>query len=415
MHPEASKATAPSMNRLEELFATFNQVSIDLGSRYQELQGRVADLSAELAVTHSARVKELTAKEQLAAKLSSLMDTLPGGVIVLDNNGVIRESNSIAVQLLGQPVVGKNWREILAHISDFNNAPDGEFSLNSGRRLCMSSNEFGNNGDLVVLLTDVTENFRLRSLVNREERLSALGEMSARLAHQVRTPLSAAILYLSHITASSDAEHKEQVVKKIHARLHQIENLTDSMLSYIRGETKPRECFSLRSVVVDVKEACSHRVREAKGELLLSLPGDNCLITGDRESIFNALVNLVENALQATTKNAIIRITLTKYIDTYKLVISDNGPGIDADLHEKIFDPFYSGRVGGTGLGMAVVLSAVRSFSGKIAITSAVGGGAQIEIQIPADGSLNNNDSGIWGLEGKCMKVGSHARGQANG
>ena len=395
MQTNIVRHTAPSVSKLEELFATFNQVSVDLGSRYRELEARVADLSTELALSHSARLKELTAKEQLAAKLGSLMDTLPGGVIVIDASGTVREENAIAQRLLGTSVVNRNWKDIIKAASGSNSLHAGEVSLQNGLRLCLSSSAYGDAGDKVVLLTDITEDFRLRNLVNREERLAALGEMSARLAHQVRTPLSTAILYLSHLP-TSDNQQSALVVKKILERLRQIESLTDGMLSYIRGETRAHRVFSLTSVLKEVSETNILLMKKSSGQLTLDAPADNCLIEGDKEAIVNALNNLIENAVQATHETPRIVVSLQRVDSNYQITVSDNGPGIEESIKEKIFDPFFSGRPDGTGLGLAVVMSAVRAFSGQISIKNRKQGGARIEILLPVNSLPPKSSTGIW-------------------
>jgi len=388
--------TKPAISKLEELFATFNQVSLDLGVRYEQLEARVAELSSDLAMTHSARLSELTAKEQLAAKLSTLMDTLPGGILVLDANGTVLEANPVAQRMLGVPAIHHKWTELLQEAGNGVGMSGGELTLRSGMRVCISSNAFGDKGEQVVLLTDVSENFRLRNLINREERLAALGEMSARLAHQVRTPLSTAILYLSHLATATSGEQTTSIVKKIHSRLRQIESLTESMLSYIRGETRTHQIFSLNAVLKEVKDATLLQLKQRGGELRLSTPINDCLLEGDKEAIFNAVSNLVENSIQATTAAPSITISLWRDATHYCVIVEDNGPGIDVDLREKIFDPFFSGRTGGTGLGLAVVQSAVNACGGAITINTAKTGGALIEIKLPVSHQPQRSNTTIF-------------------
>lgn len=396
MHSEIARQATPAVSRLEELFDTFNKVSVDLGSRYQALEMRVAELNTELAATHSARIEELTAKEELAARLSALMDTLPGGVLVLDANGMVREENPGAQSLLGESIVNRHWHAFLREAIGKGALDGGEVSLANGRRLCISSSAYGETGEQVVLLTDVSENHSLRSLINREERLAALGEMAARLAHQIRTPLSTAILYLSHLPQAGDSEKTTSVSKKILDRLRQIESLTDGMLSYIRGEARTHRVFSLSGIMQEVKDANSLLLMETGGRLTMELPADSCPIVSDKDAIFNALSNLVENAIQAATAAPRVTLTLRRIGENYQVIVADNGPGIDDTIREKIFDPFFSGRIGGTGLGLAVVLSAVKSCGGKIDVRTAKTGGAEIELLLPVNKTGSGHDTGIW-------------------
>jgi len=390
MTAEALTETSLSRKKLEELFTTFNQVSVDLGSRYRELETRVAQLNSELAASHSARLQELTEKEQLAAKLGSLMDTLPGGVLVLDPDGYVLEETPRAQHILGQSAQDLNWKEILKTTDRDRLMLNGELSLENGVRVCINSSSYGESGEIIILLTDVSENYRLRKLVDREERLSELGEMSARLAHQIRTPLSTAILYLSHLPTEPKSIQSFPVAKKILERLRQIESLTDGMLSYIRGEGR-----TLWKVFEEVRDANLMQVQRFGGELEITTPDVSCPYFGDREAIFNALSNLVDNSIKAARFNPCIRLSLSIQGSFYQLTVEDNGPGISESIREHIFDPFYSNRSGGTGIGLAVVHSAIKACGGEIAIRTAKSGGALIELLLPLGPSQQGTMDGI--------------------
>lgn len=389
-----------SILQLEEVFATFNKVSADLGSSYRELEARVSGLSEELTATQSARIQELTAKEQLAAKLSALMDALPGGVIAIDANGIIKEQNPVAIQILERDFQGKSWLHALENSTSFGPMMDGEITFQNGKRISISSSSYGEDGDTIILLTDVSENYRLNNLINREKRLAALGEMAARLAHQVRTPLSSAILYLSHLSTPAEGQTKSATItKKILNRLQKIERLVDGMLSFIRGDMNGNQEFSLNDLLSEVKDSVSLQIKHSNGSLKLICPDQECLINGDQEALFNALSNLVENAIQAVANKPAITLSLSKDNAIYNISVSDNGPGIDPSIRERVFEPFFSTRTVGTGLGLAVVLSTVKAHNGEICIDTAEGGGTVFQLLIPTDLNNSAEESGIWGVD----------------
>ena len=116
--PEESEAPAPveqaSRAGLEQAFALFNQMSTQLSTSYSMLEARVTELKGQLALVSAQRMQELAEKERLAHRLQSLLDLLPGGVIVIDGQGVVREANPVARNLLGQPLVGMLWRQVIA-------------------------------------------------------------------------------------------------------------------------------------------------------------------------------------------------------------------------------------------------------------------------------------------------------------
>src|SRR5690606_3521680 len=115
--------------------ALFNRMSSQLGDSYNLLEARVAELKGELALVSAQRMEELAEKERLANRLQSLLDLLPGGVVVLDAQGVVREANPVARGLLGRPVVGMLWRQVIARDFAPRNDDGHEVSLKDGRRL----------------------------------------------------------------------------------------------------------------------------------------------------------------------------------------------------------------------------------------------------------------------------------------
>lgn len=150
----AVPAEQASRAGLEHTFALFNQMSTQLNASYSMLEARVTELKGQLALVSAQRMQELAEKERLANRLQSLLDLLPGGVIVIDGQGVVREANPVARSLLGRPLVGMLWREVIAR----NFAPredDGhEISLKDGRRLSIATRSLHAEPGQLVLLTD---------------------------------------------------------------------------------------------------------------------------------------------------------------------------------------------------------------------------------------------------------------------
>lgn len=382
-----------AINKLEEVFAAFNRVGAELDFRYRELETQVARLSGELAAARSARLRELAEKERLAARLGALMDALPGGVLVIDAEGRVREENPAAAALLGGSCLDLRWTEVLARAGAA--APDdaAEFSLGDGRRLSCRSSEPADSGERVLLLTDVSETYRLHERRSREKRLAALGEMSARLAHQVRTPLSAALLYLSQLQPDDAAG--ADIHGRIRDRLRRIDALVESLLDFLRGATKTCATFSLADLLREAAEAARPQVDAAGGTLHCKLPADACSLEGDRQALYNAIANLIDNALQACGPGPRLRLELDAGAREYELRVRDNGKGIAPETAERLFEPFFSTRPHGTGLGLAVVASAARAHGGKAFASANRGGGAVFHIRLPREGGRHGADA-LW-------------------
>ena len=165
---------------LQQAFVSFNRLSQQLIDSYQTLESRVARLDEN----YSHDLQPHTSKRHRV-----VLNALPAGVIVLDGAGVVQECNPAAVELLGEPLFGQRWRDIIAR-AFAPQADDGhDVSLHDGRRVNLATTPLGDEPGQVVSLTDVTRARTLQDKLSQFERLSALGEMAAGLAHQLRTPL----------------------------------------------------------------------------------------------------------------------------------------------------------------------------------------------------------------------------------
>lgn len=367
---------------LEQSLALFEQMSSRLGSSYSLLENRVNELTGQLAQVSEQRVQELNEKERLAHRLQSLLDLLPGGVVVIDGHGVVREANPVARDMLGEPLLGRLWRDVIAQRFAPRRDDGHEISLADGRRLSISTRSLQGEPGQLVLLTDLTETRRLQDQLSRHERLSAMGRMVASLAHQVRTPLSAALLYASHLTEQVlPAEQQQRFAGRLKERLHELEHQVRDMLVFARGELplpdrlNPVQLFdALRHAGdsqvqgVNVRWQCDAR----RGELVCN-----------RDTLVGALLNLVENSIQAAGQGVRLKVHAYRRGSTLRLCISDNGPGIDALTLARLGEPFFTTKATGTGLGLAVVKAVARAHQGELQLRSRPGCGTCALLILP--------------------------------
>lgn len=373
-----------SRQGLEQAFALFSQVSSQLNESYSLLEARVSELKGELAVVSAQRMAELDEKERLANRLQNLLDLLPGGVIVIDAQGYVREANPAACELLGEPLVGQLWRQVIARSFAPRKDDGHEISLRDGRRLSIATRSLDAEPGQLVLLNDLTETRRLQDQLARHERLSSLGRMVASLAHQIRTPLSAAMLYASHLADEEKdlpRETRQRFAGNLKERLHELEHQVRDMLVFARGELPLGDRISPKALFQALQQAAQphvqgHAVRwqcdSHLGELLCN-----------RDTLVGALLNLIENALQASQGPARLKVHLYRREQALHLCISDAGCGIDADLLARLGEPFLTTKTTGTGLGLAVVKAVVRAHQGNLDIRSKVGRGTCVQVVLP--------------------------------
>lgn len=373
-----------SRQGLEQAFALFNQVSSQLSESYNMLEARVSELRGELAVVSAQRMDELGEKERLANRLQNLLDLLPGGVIVIDGQGLVSEANPTACDLLGEPLVGQLWREVIARSFAPRKDDGHEVSLRDGRRLSIATRSLDAEPGQLVLLNDLTETRRLQDQLARHERLSSLGRMVASLAHQIRTPLSAAMLYASHLADESQAlapQTRQRFASNLKERLHELEHQVRDMLVFARGELPLGDRITPKGLFQALQQAAQshvqgHAVRwqcdSHLGELLCN-----------RDTLVGALLNLIENALQASDGPARLKVHLYRRQQVLHLCVSDAGCGIAADVLGRLGEPFVTTKATGTGLGLAVVKAVVRAHQGNVRLRSKVGRGTCVRVELP--------------------------------
>lgn len=379
-----------SAKELEQAFAVFNRVSNELDITYRELESKVAVLTAELASTRSARLAELAEKERLAHRLSSLVSALPGGVLIVDAHDVVRDANPLAAELLGLPLVGVAWSDVLARTPAESGLETQAWLLIGGRQFSISSRRLDDSGDQVILLADVSQVHELQEQLGRKKRLTALGEMAARLAHQIRTPLSSATLYMSQLGRDDlTSAQRKDVASKVNKRLDHMGKLLDSMLSFVRGAAPVKQTVELQKILQEFAGSVGPHLKAA-GSVMELPPVDHTLtIDGDKDELVGALNNLAMNALEAAGGVVQLQVSVCALNERWlQIQVADDGPGIAEEIAERIFDPFFTTRAAGTGLGLAVVAHTVANHGGVIRVENRPQGGALFSINLPMGGAV---------------------------
>ena len=371
---------------LEQAFEVFNRVSRELDTSYRELEGKVAGLTQELSAARTARLEELAEKERLAHRLSSLVSALPGGVLILNRNRQIIDVNPEAIELLGEPLIGESWDDVIERAAVNSPEPGAqEVQLKNSKRISVTSRVLDQSGDSVVLITDVTNIHVLQEQLGRKKRLTSLGEMSARLAHQIRTPLSSTTLYLSQLSRPElSVAERQRVTAKVSERLDHLGQLVNSMLSFVRGGSFKKEVLLLNTVLHEFSAVVQPQLEKSESTLRIVDVDDSLMVEGDSDALVGALTNIAMNAVDATEGPVNIEVWVGALNpEQLQIVIRDNGPGISQDVVERIFDPFFTTRAQGTGLGLAVVEMTVAAHGGEVTAQNRRAGGAEFVITLP--------------------------------
>ena len=387
--PAASAAQSSSVvvasgeaEHLAEAFRIFSRASEELAVAYSELQSQVAQLTEELAAANGALRQQYQEKAALTERVTLLLDALPAGVVVLDGSGCVLQANPAASQVLGGAIVGAGWTAIEAAALSASETP-GEY-LAGDRRLAVAVTPLDSAGGRIVLLHDVTETQHLKTQAERNQRLAAMGEMAAQLAHQLRTPLAAALLYAGNLeNAELPTASRISIAQKTVGRLKHLERLIQDMLMFARGEVLGHETVAVADLLSELAQTFEP-LAQSRGIVFRVTDGSaGGVLTGHRKSLVGALTNLLENALQAVEPGGRIDLEARRDGALILLAVRDNGRGMNAETAARLFDPFFTTRADGTGLGLSIARGVARAHGGGIEVVSSPGAGAEFMLTLP--------------------------------
>ena len=351
------------------------------------LEQQVAQLATRLDHVDRQRLQELEEKESLSRRLQSLLDLLPAGVVVLDRHGIVSDCNPAAENFLGLPLKGERWFDVIQRSFAPRHDDGHEVSLKDGRRLSIETRSLDNGAGQVVLITDLTDTRDLQQQLARHERLTLMGRMLAALAHQIRTPLAAAMLYVGHLsTRDLDTVQTRKFAGKAMSRLAAMEQQVRDMLTFVRGDVQLADRISAQSLLATLGNSLDSPPYDERCELTDELIDDtDVFVQCNEEVLVGAIMNLVNNAIQASEPDSLVSVQLRIANDHLELCVSDRGEGMNEEVLSRINDAFYTTKSHGTGLGLAVARAVVRAHHGEMHIESERGEGTKVTLVLPVD------------------------------
>ena len=365
-----------------EMDLALDRATHELNTSYLDLCERVERLTQELHQSRTQLMRELAEKEVIFQRLSAVVQALPGGILLVDRHDIVRDANPQAIELVGEPVIGELWTVIEQRAVNLRyESAEGD----KRRHVAVSVQPLAGSGEKLILITDTTAQHETQALESQKQRLMAMGEMAARLAHQIRTPIASTTLYLAQLAREDlAAAERGDICDSLSTALRHVEGTIDSMLGFIRGDTRELVPLFLQDVMQEF-EALIRNGLSLDAEQLVVTPVDRSVrILGAREDLVGALSNLVCNAVQASGEAPEIHVSVNALdARSIQIRVRDHGPGIDEAHLPHIFDPFYTTRAAGTGLGLAVVAMTVNQHGGDISARNHPTGGAEFLISLP--------------------------------
>jgi PAS domain S-box-containing protein len=413
--------TSPGSEKSKEIqtliqnMEAFNEVTAQLQTSYDELQGRVKNLDLELSDKNDELKKNLAEKERVKNYLNDILESQTNGVLVVDRAGNITTCNKTTRTITGikpQSCLGKSLNEVfplfesvvaqlaksrgetISQDKDISNANGGILHI----RISASPAWDNHGGQIgtILILQDMTEFRRMEELAQRNQRLREMGEMAAGIAHEIRNPLASIELFASLLKKDLEGDsEKENLVHHIRAGVQNMDRIISTLLLFAKSAQPSRQQCDINLLLTECLEGInSVIVPENINVIRKSGPG-TLLANGDRELLRQVFPNLINNAIQAMPDGGELSLITQKssvhnsengstdrqYIS---VIITDNGIGMSTDNLTKIFNPFFTTKDKGTGLGLAISHNIIKAHQGTIDAASEEGKGTSFTVKIPS-------------------------------
>jgi two-component system sensor histidine kinase PilS (NtrC family) len=375
-----------------------------LGHRLREAGMEQATLATEL--------------QRVRLEADDILRNIRSGVLTVDGFGRLAFINPTAERLLdldGEALIGlpvldqlktrssELWAAAVAGIRNGRKISRGEGMVVQGAGrvfpIGLSTTTFRQEAQeapsVTAIFTDISDLKEVQELHMRAERLEAVAELSASLAHEIRNPLASIRSSVEQLARSKHADEDERFLSGLIVReSDRLSRLLSEFLDFARVRATHFAPLDLHSVVVAVVRLIRAHP-DCRPDATITIEGEHTLLEGDEDLLHRVVANLVLNAVQAARGPMKVTVSVsvaqaseiphgTDLEHAIRLQVRDNGPGIPEEVRERLFQPFVSGRSGGSGLGLAIVQRAVEAHRGLVLVDSGPGSGTTFTIFLPA-------------------------------
>lgn len=302
------------------------------------------------------------------------------GVVVLDARGMVRVMNDAARRMLGAGLEGSRWSIVIQRCFVASKDDATEVMLKTGRQVVVATCGMGGGAGQMVQLFDVTADRLLRKQEELLARSIVMNKLLACMAHQIRTPLAAALLYLSRI---SGPDAQIQIRERIRTSLQHLEDLVNDMMKFAHSGTLEKSPVEPEDLFRDLSCVVEPLIAGAGCRFNIVNDAWYSSIMANREALLCALENLIMNAIDACGADGVITLYAAPAgAGRIEILVRDNGKGIAAADRERIFEQFYTDKPRGTGLGLSIVRSVAAAHGSEVTLESEPGKGATFGIML---------------------------------
>ena len=412
--PEHTLQLGPSDGRLDDFtdsFILFKETTRKYREAYEQLEAQFESLNIKLEETNLELRKSLEEKDRVSNYLNNILESLSGGVLVVDPDGEITLFNQAAEQITGRPqeeVLGRPYAEIVGLDAGRENSvlhtlDTGVSLINREKELMRSDghsiplgfstslvrDEAGRLLGAVEVFNEMTEVKRLEAEVQRAHTLAALGEMAATVAHEIRNPLGGIATFANLLGRGLETDDpRRRLVNKITEGVGRLNRIVTSLLTYTRPLRLNAHRVNLADLVEEATAFFEIDLERTHTDISIdrSYPADVLTCRIDPEQFQQVILNLLQNATQAMPDGGTLTVQVYQQAEDSPcgiLCIRDTGVGMDSEVQEKLFTPFFTTKEDGTGLGLVTCRKIIEAHGGHIRVESQPGEGTRFFITVP--------------------------------
>jgi PAS domain S-box-containing protein len=395
---------------LQQSFESFDRATARLQKAFAGLEEKFEAINKELDCKNIELQDALAEKEKISTYLQNILESLTTGVVVTDLEGKTTMMNQCAETFTGfskEEVRGKNASSLFG--DEFPSDPEGCFNLKhfdggigkkiglKGRRLEIfgSAVKSKNKEEIgkVIVLRNITKISKLEERVKRTEKLAAMGETAANIAHEIRNPLGSIGLFASLLIKELKEKKNRDRASHIISAVKDMDNKISNLLMFARDQKPLMKEVSIHNVLKEIIIFSEQILGKENIILTANYEDVDPIIVGNAEMLKQVFLNLILNALQVMPGggNLYIKTRISggnderkdSYNSNVEISFMDTGRGIPDENIKKIFDPFFTTKEKGTGLGLAIANNIVDIHGGSIDVENNKGGGVTFNITFP--------------------------------
>lgn len=388
-----------NISQLQEAFQSFSAASKSMESYYELLHRKIDFLTLELEKKNMQLNNALSDVEKANDYLNAVLYNIEEIIIVIDANEKVTMINKSAekyLQLSPDAVKEKPFNEL--GISIIEDGSDTYLAA-KGRKynvIVSSSTVIDSEGNIkgkVILIRNVSRLRELEVQNERNQRLISMGEMSAKIVHELRNPLCSIELYASMLESEIENPAHKKLAAGISKGIGNLNNVLTNMSMFARPNKPSMKPVRLDKTINECIEMIMPLIKSSNARVEKSFI--NSQIEGDAELLKQVFLNLIINAVQAKPVEALsqlIEITMSEENNLVIVDIKDKGTGIQNEYLETIFDPFFSTKESGTGLGLSISAKIMQSHSGYIKVISEPGKGSCFRLYFRKNKNMEERD-----------------------